>query len=189
MSEKKNKSLLLVGSLLLLFAAIVVVILILFLNGGETRTSEQQENESISALVCKSGNREDGFFEPKKALAVENEIKATFDQNGFEKLFYTYDGEYETDKDAEEDETRLHAAYNIYMGENSLSQSLFSPVYSLTKNKLRISLYTEERRSITLLTGKFFFVDDETVELFKKYKIDEMKKYYESKDFHCTISK
>ena len=64
-----------------------------------------------------------------------------------------------------------------------------SPAYSVTKDKFHLTLYTEDRNDFNLVTAVFFYVDDEDVEKFKKFSLDEMKEYYETKDFSCGVVK
>lgn len=186
--EKRKKTLIMVGSLLILLCVLIVIFLLIITNGNETRTSSEVDEDKLEALVCRSGGREDGFFHSDTANQIVNEIKATYNGNSFDKLYYSYEGTYRSEDVAKGDES-MHADYNIYMGENSLEQDSLSPSYSLVKNKYHLTLYADEEDDFNKVTAVFFYVDDKDVEKFKKFSIDEMKKYYETKDFKCSVIK
>ena len=186
--EKRSKTLTMVVAILILFCAIISFFLLIIFNGNETRTSSEAENKKIEALVCRSAGREDGFFHSKTANQIVNEIKATYNGNTYDKLYYSYEGTYRSEDVAKGDES-MHADYNIYMGEHNLAQSSLSPTFSLVKNKFRLTLYADEKDDFNKTTAVFFYVTDEDVDKFKSYDMDEMKKYYEAKDFKCNIVK
>jgi len=186
--EKKKKTLVLAGSLLMLFCALLVIFLLIMINGNETRTSGEDGGDSLVALVCDSGGREDGFFKSTKANHITNQIKATFKDNAFDKLYYSYEGVYRSTETAEED-TVMHAEYNKYMGNNNMPQDSLSPTYSVTKDRFHLTLYLDDRSDFNNITAVFFYVDDKDVEKFKNYDVDEMAKYYEAKNFDCNVTK
>ena len=184
-SIKKNKILTLIGALLILFAVFTVVFLLIMTNGGETKTSGGESNDSLAALVCQSGGREDGFFKSEKANHITNEIKATYDSEKYDKLYYSYEGSYRSTEIAKED-TIMHTEYDIYMGENNLPLNTLSPSYSVTKDKFHLTLIADDEGDFNRVTAVFFYVDDEDVERFKNFSMSEMKSYYEAKDFKCS---
>lgn len=186
--EKKSKTSIMFGALLIVFCALFAFFILIILNGNETKTSSEADEERIEALVCKSAGREDGFFHSNTANQIVNEIKVTYDGNTYDKLYYSYDGTYRSEDVAKGDES-MHSDYNIYMGEHNLAQNSLSPTFSLVKNKFRLTLYADEKDDFNKTTAVFFYVADEDVEKFKNYNIDEMKKYYEAKDFECDIIK
>ena len=186
--EKRKKTLIMVGSLLILLCVLMVIFLLIITNGNETRTSSEVDEDKLEALVCRSGGREDGFFHSETANQITNEIKVTFAGKEYDKLYYSYEGTYRSEDVAKGDES-MHADYNIYMGDNSLSQDSLSPSYSTVKNKYHLTLFADEEDDFNKVTAVFFYVDDEDVEKFKKYDIDGMKEYYEAKDFKCAVVK
>lgn len=188
-NEKRKKTLVMVGSLLILLCVLIVIFLLIITNGNEIRTSSEMGEEKLEALVCRSGGREDGFFHSETANQIINEVKVTFSGEKYDKMYYSYEGVYRFTEVADRDEVKMHADYNIYMSENSLSQKSLSPAYSVTKDKFHLTLYAEDRNDFNLVTAVFFYVDDEDVEKFKKFSLDEMEEYYETKDFNCSVVK
>ncbi len=186
-NEKKRNTLIMVGSLLILLCVLIVIFLLIITNGNETRTSAEVEEEKLKALICRSGGREDGFFHSKNANQITNEIKATFNGDSFEKLYYSYEGVYRSTEVAEEE--TMHTEYNLYMGDNNMPLETLSPTYSAANNRFHLTLYTDDKSDFNLVTAAFFYVDKEDVEKFKKFSLDEMKKYYETKDFSCSVVK
>lgn len=187
--DKKSKILTLVGTLLIMIGVFAVIFLLIMTNGGETRTSDNRGNESISALVCRSGGRDDSFFKSESANNIMNEIKVTFEGEEYDKIYYSYEGVYRDTEVADKDETRMHIDYDVYMSDNSVSASSLSPSFSVAKNKLHLTLIADEKKEFNKATAVFFYVDEETVSEFGNYSMSEMKKYYESKDFSCGETK
>ena len=186
MKKDNKKNWLLIGGILLV---LLIIILYILMNGRETKISDDGESESVSALVCTDGNREGAFFYSTTANTVTNEIKVTFKKGQFDKLFYTYRGVYRSEEVANEEEAEFHADYNIYMGHHDLNQNSLNPAYSVPGNKLVLSLYTDDYSKINRLTSEFFFISPDDIEKYKNYSLDEMKDYYENKDFACQIVK
>ncbi len=186
--EKRKKTLMMVSSLLILLCVLIVIFLLIITNGNETRTSSEVEEEKLEALICRSGGREDGFFHSKTANHITNEVKTTFNGDSFDKLYYSYEGVYRSTEEAEKDRS-MHADYNIYMGDNNMPLDTLAPNYSAANNRFHLTLYTDDKNDFNLVTAVFFYVDEEDVEKFKKFSLDEMKKYYETKDFSCSIVK
>lgn len=184
---KNNKSVLF--TVIALFLIIIAVFLWILLNGKETRTSNSGDNESISVLYCSTNGIEDAFFTSETANTIKNEMKITFKGDKLDKIFYAYNGAYRSTEVAQEDEARLHAKYNIYMGENDISQEDLSPSYAVTSSKLHLTLYVEDYNKINLVTSVFFFIDEDEINKYKNYSIDEMKSFYEEKNFKCQINK
>ena len=183
---KKNKSVLFIVIALLLI--IVAVFLWILVNGKETRTSTKKSNETVSVLHCSARGIENAFFTSETANIVKNEIKNTFRGDKLDKMFYGYEGTYRSSDIAEKDETNLHSKYNLYMGENNVSQDSLSPSYAVTNSKLHLTLYADNYGLINPVTAVFFFIDEDIINDFNNYSIDKMKTFYEKKSFECEIN-
>ena len=185
--SKNNKilTLVLIGVGLIALAIFIAILV----NGSETRTSEPQESNSISAVHCTAGGIEDAFFYSDKVNTIENEIKVTYNNDKIDKMYYSYNGTYRSSDVVHEDEVRLHAKYNTYMGENGQKIEDLNPAYDEMNNKLHIGFYTDNFDKINEATSVFFFINKDDISKVKKYSIEEMKKYYESKGFSCEIIK
>lgn len=158
------------------------------LSGKETRVSETFENNSIMALECKIGAVSDSFYTSSIANTVQNDIKLTYKEKKIDKLFYTFTGVYRSDEVAAQDETTLHAKYNIYVGDHDVAMESLAPTYSVNKSKLILTLYADQYARINPVTAIFFFIDNDRIDGFEDYSIEEAKKYYETKGFVCTIN-
>ena len=185
--EEKKRRIRYIAIALVLF--IIVIILIFLLKRSETRFSDDTAKDEISALDCKTGPIEDGFFVSETANSTSNELKITFKNQKMDKIYYSYYGVYRSEDVANADDTHLHAKYNIYMGENGVEQGSLNPNYSVVKTKYHISLYVDDYDKINPVTAKFFFIDKEDIEEFNSYPIDTLKSYYEKKNFKCEVIK
>lgn len=182
---KNEKSVKYIVVALVLF--VIVIFILLLLNGSETRTSDNGENKSVTALYCIAGNLEGAFFSSTTANTIKNEIKVTFKNNKMDKLFYNYKGTYRSAEVADDDEAVLHAKYNVYMGENHLLQESLSPSYSVVDSKFGLTLYVDDYSKINSATAVLFFIDKDKIAEFQDYSIDQMKTFYEKQSFQCQI--
>ena len=185
--KKNNRilTLVLVGVGLIALAILIAI----FANGKETRISEPMESETISALYCTARGIEGAFFSSETANTIENEIKITYNNNGIDKIYYSYNGVYRSSDVAHEDEVRLHAKYNKYMGENGQKIEDLEPSYDEMKNKLHIGLYADSYDRINEVTSVLFFIDKENINKIKKYSMEDLKNYYDDKSFSCKLVK
>ena len=185
--SKSNKilTLVLIGVGLIALAIFIAI----FANGSETRTSEPQEGNSISAVHCTAKGIEDGFFYSDKVNTIDNEIKITYNNGGIDKMYYSYNGTYRSSDVVHEDEIKFHAKYNTYMGENGQNIDDLNPAYDETNNKLHIGLYADSYDRVNGVTSVFFFINNDDVSKVRNYSMEDMKKYYESKSFSCKIVK
>lgn len=185
MKDKEKKIKYIVLALVLILIALFILF---FLNGTVTRTSEDISKDKISALNCKAGRIEDGFFVSETANTSSNEIKVTFKNGEMDKIYYTFSGVYRSEDVAEADDTLLHAKYNIYMGENGIEQGSLNPSYSVVQSKYYLRLYVDDYDKINEVTRIFFFIDKEDLDKFNSYSLDTLESYYEKKNFRCNVS-
>ena len=177
-----------IGIILAVVAIVIIAILVFIpLNGSEKHISVSKEEAKITALTCESHEHDNAFFTSDTANKIAHDIKVTFQGNNLSKVFYRYNGAYNSNDAAKKDEATLHAKYNIYMGENEISQESLAPTYSTVNTKLDISLYMEEDKKLNPATAVFFFIDKEKLMDYKKFSVNEMKDYYENKNFVCQI--
>ena len=167
----------------------LAVFIAIFINGNETRTSEPVEGEHVSAVYCTAKGIEGAFFSSEIVNTITNEVKITYHDSGIEKLYYSYKGTYRSNDVLKQDDGVFQAKYNNYMSEHGQNSVDLSPVYDEMNNKLHIALYADSLDKINEATSVFFFINGNEVNQFKKYTMDDMKKYYEDKSFSCKIVK
>lgn len=170
--------------------AIVVIIvgvafaLYLLFRTTETHTAIAETKTTTSIIICKIISVfDDGFFDTKNTLDVEQGIKVTFVEDVPDKLNYLYEGNYASNEIANRANDLLHADYNIYMG--SEAESL-APAFSIFDNKLKINLLAS-RDQINVKNGKLFFLSSKEIVNFASYKDENLMELYESKGFSCKL--
>lgn len=185
--NKNNKILtfVLVGIGLIVLAVIVAV----FANGKETRISESVENEHISAVYCTAKGMENAFFGSERVNMITNEVKITYNNDGIDKLYYSYNGTYRSNEVMKQDDGVFQAKYNYYMNEQGQKSDDLSVAYDEMNNKLHIGVYADSPNKINEATSVFFFIGKDDVAKVKKYSMEEMEKYYENKGFSCNVVK
>ena len=185
--NKNNRilTLILIGIGLIALAIFIAI----FVNGSETRTSEPQDNNSISAVFCTAKGMEDRFYYSENVNTVENEIKITYNNGSIDKLYYSYDGVYRSHDVVKQDDGAFQAKYNYYMSENGKKSDDLSVTYDEMNTKLHIGIYADGADKLNETTAVFFFINKDDVNQFKKYSLEEVSKYYKDKGFSCNIVK
>ena len=161
--------------------------LALIFGQNETRTSKVIDNTTMGALHCTSTNPEEPFFAPDGVLENEHEIKITFNGDLADKFSYNYYGTFNSESIAEGARTRLHANYNIYMGNNGKDQESLYPTFDYVGEKVKINLFAEREKTLNLITAKLFFLSSGEVTNLKNNSADDLKKIYEKRGFSCTF--
>lgn len=184
MGEKK-RTINTIGIILLIFAAIIVLIFFILFNGRETYTSDDRGSDAYLALDCKTGAIDEAFFTSSTVNTISNHLKVTFNKDGVDKIFYSFEGVYRSEGDAEQDNAVLHARYNKHMSEYGIYPEVLTPTFSTVNTKLTINLYAKNRDVITRGIGTLFFIDDDNLESFLKYSRDQVADYYKDKGFSC----
>ena len=184
MKDKEKKIKYIVLALVLILIALFIL---LFLNGTVTRTSEDISKDEISALNCKAGRIEDGFFVSETANTTNNDIQITFKNGKLDKMYYTFSGVYRSEEVAEAEDVLVHSKYYGYMGENGFDVGYLNPSFSVVKSKYYFRLYVDDYDRINEVTRVFFFIDKEDLDEFNSYSLDTLESYYEKKNFRCDI--
>ena len=184
MEKSKKKSWIAIGGILIV---VLIIVLFIIFNGKETRTSEGSNGQTVSALDCTTGNREDSLFYSTTANTVINEIRVTYKEGQLGTLFYEYKGVYHSSEVAAADGEKFHPGFNNYMGENHADHLGLDPEFATYGNKYIIHMYTDDYGEINRVNAKVFFIDADDVGEFGNYSIEQAKNYYEGKDFACDI--
>ncbi len=185
MKSKKR----LVTILSILLAIFAILIILMLMNSKESHTTNENNSSQItSSLVCSFYNPVNSFFNSENADSISEEIKMIFKDNNMDKLFYSFIGKYNSAILAEQDEVELHAKYNKYMGENNYPQDSLSPSYSLSDNKLHITLFADSYKDINTITAKFFSIDKEDIAKVGHLTLEELGQFYKEKGFSCILN-
>ena len=185
MKEDKNRTLKTVGALLIFVVIIIIILAFLLFNGHETRTSEDDDNEPAVALECTAGDLKDAFFTSSTANTIKNRIKIIFDNDKPEKFYYSYEGTYRSNSEADQSQTDLHIKYDNHMAEYGLDNGLLSPTYSTVKNRTQINLYAKSHQVFSRGVDKLFFIKEDDLYQFLDYSRDQVIDYYEKQGFSC----
>ena len=175
------------GGIIIAFGAAIAFAIACIVKQKEVYVPGAEKKTVVEALVCESSNPEGGLFNSEIANRVTHEVKATFKDNGIDKLSYMFLGEYNSADEAASDEATLHAYYNIYMGQKEVPIATFNPVYSVNEKALQMVFYTDDKDEIEPSVAALFFIDAEEVAMMKRVKIDELKTLYEKKNFSCIV--
>lgn len=185
MKEEKDRSIGIIATALIFFAAIIVLVVVFLNSGSEIYVSESSEGKIVTAISCNAESIEGEFFSSSTANIINNHIKVTFSSDKPDKLFYSFEGVYESDDVAEHENAVFHAKYNKYLGSNGFDHEGFAPTFSTVDNKMRINLYAKNFSLINRVTSVLFFISDDVVDDFANYSREQVAKYYESVGFLC----
>ena len=190
-TDKNDKKFL--SKFLIVFIMVVALIVIVwfFLNNGtETKTSSSITNSEVSLLRCTFGDTENAFFTSRTSLNHEHEIKVMARDNVMSEMTYNYNATYNSERAAEDDDARMHADYNFYMGDNNTDPESLNPVFSPVKQKDKITLHLKMEK-LNAVTGKLFFLSSEDISDIrtkKNFEIGDLEKLYKSKGFSCEYT-
>ena len=185
MREKKDRSIGIIATALVFFVAIIVLVVVFLNSSSEIYVSESGEEKIVTAISCNAESIEGEFFSSSTASAMNNQIKVTFSSDKPDKLFYSFEGVYESDDAAEHENAVFHAKYNEYLGSNGFDHESFTPTFSTVDNKMRINLYVKNFSLINRITPVLFFIDSDDVDDFANYSREQVVKFYESMGFLC----
>lgn len=185
MEEKKRNILKTVGALLVFLVVLIIIVLLILFNGHETYTSDRGEEKVVTALDCTARGIDGEFFASQSANTIENRIKVAFSDDKIDKMFYSFDGVYRTEEEAEHENAVLHAEYNKYLASYNIDHEILTPTFSTVNTKLQINLYAKNREMINRGTGKLFFINEEDVDDFLNYSREQVASYYKKQGFSC----
>lgn len=188
MKKKDNSNFSLYICIIIFVFFTTCVFFVFFFSGDkETHVSEDSVYPNTFALVCEAGAIEDAYFHGEDAESESNKIKVLFEEERPKQLFYSYLGEYGSEKIADSRKIEFHSKYNHFLGEHTMSQNRMMTTFSQIDNNVRIDVYTDVDE-LTRDSSAFFFINDDEVNNYLNYKSDEMKKIYENKGFSCIIN-
>lgn len=184
--KEKNKKLIRDTVVVVIVSLILSVLIMLLLNGSETHTSSQSEGVKISSLYCESGAPVDPFFVSPGVINPKHELKVTFRAGELDKISYNFYGTYSDNKTAETASSRLHADYNIHMGQNDVYQEIYYPTFVATGNSVKVNLYAD-KGTVKPATAKIFFLNSEQYANMNSYSSDDFTKVYADRGFSCIF--
>ena len=184
--KKTEKKPLVSEVFLLIFLIGILFIVIMLFNSKTIVSNEGDINEKQAILICTLNNNQEGPFYSSLATNVSHEVKVLLNEDKLDTLYYTYEGLYSTNDEAEKTITHFHADYDIDLSENSIRDKPESH-FSYVKNNGRISLRMTNRE-INPITGKYIFMEDIFANNIRVRNDDEIKKYYEGVGFICKYN-
>ena len=96
-----------------------------------------------------------------------------------DKLSYEFEGIYNSEESAEQDNAVLHARYNIYLSQYDMDSESLTPIFQTVDNKMRIKLYLDSYGKMNSVYGKLFFIGDGSMDTIAKKSVDETRKINE----------
>ena len=185
--KAKNRSAGAICAAVVILVLVVGLVLVFLMNRTETRTWHDETTTTTGSLVCTNASPANAFFKHDDEVSAEHKIKVTFKGDQFDKLNYTYTGEFESNEEATSALSEMHADYNIYMGENGLDQEALYATFSPMENEGVINLYIS-RDDFNSATAKFVFLSNGEFKKMGKYSAEEVQKVYKNKGFTCQLS-
>lgn len=194
MEKEKTRKVALTGTILLAVAAVIASLVWFFFGNGEERRTSTNISTSSSYIDCTATQPEDAFFSSDLSANANQKIKVTFNNEGIDKIAYTYTGKFATSEIAEEESGRMTFDYNTFMGQQTpYNRGVLSPAFSPIENKLVVNLFMANKYFDNNTAKLVFLSPDEYSRISEIESVDnlmvELKKIYESKMFICEIKK
>ena len=171
--------------LFMLLIFIVAIIAYLLTNTQRSYVKIDVEKKSPEHISCVATSPSELFYELKiNPIKAEHKITASFYGDTLDKLFYSFQGEFESDSDAVAAQFDILDRYNKYVNQLGLKKDVLSHNVSANQNSVDASFYAERGDMNPALMPIFFLNADE-------YNAREggLKEYlmqnYKSKGFSC----
>lgn len=171
-------------------AMVVIIVLSVAMQGKEEYIESEEQSDTMSALVCKASDPVDGFFasegsetSPENATST---FKATYVNGGLDKLFYTYEGNYDSAETAKQAEADLHARYNQFLADKAAG---LTPKFVANEEEVKITLFGDWSK-MTIGQAKTMGMDEEDYNaLANDGKVESLTKILREKGYTCTVEK
>lgn len=182
--EYRNNNIWIALGLFALLMIIGVVVMFFLINKNETRISEEYEIAKRITVQCESGAQEDAFFSDDREQDVKNIIKILFVNDRVERLFYDYEGRFDSEGVASTVNATMHGKYNKFMSGKGMNPDSLKPTFQNSENKVQIILNADSN-VVNNLTSSFFFLNEDDFQHIKSRQPDDYVKLYKGKGFSC----
>ncbi len=186
--ENKKKGAALGMIIVAALIGILAVVVYLLTHKTETYIHETTADEKTSALTCVSSGSDSDFFVSEEATDMVHTLKMIYKDGKISKLSYEFTGTYSAEESARQAKGSFNTDYNIYLGKYDIKHEILSPVFWYTEEKAGVKLFLDDYGRMNSVIATFFYIDEASVSSIAKNSIDATKKYYEKKNFSCTIS-
>jgi len=166
------------------FLTVTVSIICLLLQGETKVTRDWPEPKTSISLVCETEGRLYPFFVYDNSTKKTTKINIIFKDNVIYAASLIHELYYNTSEEIEKSEAENHAAFNLKTQGEGLGPDIFEANYAKLSNRLKMSLYAKAD-IINFETVKYLELDWGESE---NYNLETVRKIYESKDYHCTVS-
>ncbi len=185
-NNQEKRAILPIILLCVVLGALFVILFLLFTDNKSTIINEGDLTERQDAVVCSINSNIESPFYYAEASKVSHTIKIMVNDNKLDSFFYEYKGQFASDSAAEGAMTNAHAGYDVYLGENEVSDKPESHFNYFDKSG-NITLYADLKQ-INIYTGKYFFLEDVMANNIKARNEGEIIKYYEDLGFSCKTN-
>lgn len=188
--SKRKSQQIATGFLLISLVAIIIVLVVIFTGGTskDSYTSGGDNTVTVTSLVCTSNVPQDPFFKPQGAHNPQHELKIIFENDGVDKINYSYAGKFSSEELAKEEISKMHASYNKYMGGIDVYQEDLYPTFSTIGSDGYANLYLD-KSTLTADTAIFAFLSGNEYSNLKNYSVDALSSIYAEKGFSCQNNK
>ena len=188
--QKKRKNIYWVAFGGCVIIAIIAFFLVLVLsNGTEMHYATERAPEDMVVLVCDgTASSKNSFFEDNVEMSYSDKIKVLFNNEKLNSINYTFSGSYNSEESADEASSKMHAKYNIHMGETGIDQEALYPTFTVDGANLLVN-FSITNENLNSKTAELVFIDNDQFKKIKNSSIDEVKNVYKQNGFDCKTSK
>ena len=173
----------------LVFVTAIVFFLFNMLRSSEPKlTSDNDGNGTeTSFLYCKTKSKDtpNAFFDLSAAESATQTIKVIYNNKKVSNISYNSDILYSSEDVAKNEEAKMNFQYGDYVQKNSRKMEDFSPNFSVSGNKVKISLFATADM-LTPIFSKIFLIDMTNTAL-SSYTPKVLSTAYNNMGFDCEI--
>lgn len=171
--------------LFIILIFIVAIIAYLLTNTQRSYVKTDVEKKSPEQISCVATSPSELFFELKtNPIKAEHKITASFYGDTLDKLFYSFQGEFDSDNDAVAAQFDILDKYNKHVNQSGLKQDVLSHNVSANQNSVDASFYAE-RGDMNSALMPIFFLNADEYNARKGGLKEYLMQNYKSKGFSC----
>lgn len=173
------------GTIALLVVCLVVGGIVFFLTySSKTVSPAPLENTVVyDALICVRNNQSSNeILTTTDPLSVKETAKVIYRNGEFEKISFTYEGEYKTEEQAIKAENELHSTYYRYIGSLNIGVSDYQNNYNILGKKTTMDLSSGKSDTPASILKLFSYDSSKKI---SEASEEELIGNYTSKGFNC----
>lgn len=163
---------------------IAVIIFLLFYKKETVTPTELGNTVSYRGIICtRNRQADDEVLKTTNPVSVKETAMVVYRNGEFEKISFTYEGEYADNAGAVKAENELHAGYYTYIGPRGIDIIDYANNYNIVGNKVVMNLASSKPDTPSSILKLYSYELNDRLDEVSEEKIIQN---YSAKGFNCT---